>query len=129
MPRVVVLAVGYDPVLLKTRGQVLQSEGYTVVSVRSLKRAITQFAEGDFDLVVLCHSIPQEDRQRLAYLIRGHSSRTPIVFVSSGLCQYEPSADLTTENNPDDLLSDLREVLRKNREMDDREATSTPKQL
>jgi CheY-like chemotaxis protein len=114
MPRVVVLAVGYDPVLLETRSQVLEGAGYTVVVIRSLKRAVTEFLEGDFDLIVLCHSIPQDDRQRFADLIRGHSPRTPIAFVSSSLGQYDASADLTIESNPTDLLSGLRELLSRN---------------
>lgn len=116
MPRVVVLAVGYDPLLLDTRSRVLQNAGYTVVSARSLRQALTQFHEGDFDLVVLCHSIPEEDRRQFACLIREHSSCTPIVFVSSGLGQYDRTADLTTENNPDDFISALREILSRSRE-------------
>jgi DNA-binding response OmpR family regulator len=116
MRGVVVLAIGYDPVLLETRSQVLRSAGYTVVSARSLKQAIPQFLEGDFDLVVLCHSIPEEDRQRFMNLIRRHTSRTPVVFISSGFGQLDRSADVTLENDPDDLVAGLREVLSRNRE-------------
>ncbi|HEY6971030.1 MAG TPA: hypothetical protein VJA94_17600 [Candidatus Angelobacter sp.] len=110
MSGVVALAVGYDPVLLQTRTQVLKSAGYTVVAEQSLKRAIARFLEGDFDLVVLCHSISQDDRHRFADFIRGHSPRPPIVFVSSGLVQYDASADLTIDNDPKDLIWGLREL-------------------
>lgn len=48
MPRVVVLAVGYDPVLLETRSQVLEGAGYTVVVIRSLKRAGHRVSRGRF---------------------------------------------------------------------------------
>lgn len=126
MPRVVVLAVGYDPLLLETRSRVLQSAGYTVTSVRSLKQAVSQFREGDFDLFVLCHSVPEEDRQRFVSLIRGHASRTPIVFVSAAPGQLDPSADVTVENDPNDLVSGLREVLRGHRErLDDQDSHSS----
>lgn len=126
MPRVVVLVVGYDPLLLETRSRVLQSAGYAVTSVRSVKKAVSQFLEGDFDLVVLCHSIPEGDRQRFASLIRGRSSRTPVVFVSAAPGQLDPSADVTVENDPNDLVSGLREVLRGHREQFDDQGNHQP---
>ena len=128
MPRVVVLAVGYDPLLLETRSRVLQSAGYTVTSVRSLKQAVSQLLEGDFDLVVLCHSIPEGDRQRFASLIRRHTLRTPVVFVSATPGQLDSSADVTVENDPNDLVSGLREALRGHRErLDDQDSHEPPK--
>jgi CheY-like chemotaxis protein len=57
-----ILAVGQDPVLLKTRSQVLRAEGFTVVPVLSLIKAIGYLLEGDFDLILLCHSIPVQIR-------------------------------------------------------------------
>lgn len=80
MPHTLVLAVGRDSVLLETRSQVLQAAGYTVIPERSLKKAVARFREGDFDLVLLCHSIPAQDRERLTLLLREHTSRTPHCF-------------------------------------------------
>lgn len=126
MPYVIILAVGYDPLVLETRSRVLQSAGYLVTSVLSSKQAIAQFLEGDFDLVVLCHSIPEKERQRLVSVIREHSSRTPIIFISSGLGQRDPSADVTIESDPKDLLSGLRAVLHEYRErLDERDSYSS----
>ena len=123
MLHVVVLTVGNDPVLLDTRSQVLRSAGYTVVSARSIKQATVTFVEGDFDLVVLCHSISEEDRQRFAVFIRERTLRTPVVFVASSLGQRDPSADVTIQNDPDDLIAGLRTALTRNREwLDDRQS-------
>ncbi len=112
MASTIVLAVGLDPVLLVTRSQVLQTAGYTVISVCSLTEAITRFVQGDFDLVLLCHSIPAQDRERLASLIREHTSLTPIIFVSPNFFERERLADATIENDPNNLVTGLREVLR-----------------
>jgi CheY-like chemotaxis protein len=111
MPHTLVLAVGRDPVLLETRGQVLQSAGYTVVLELSLKKAVAKFDEGDFDLVLMCHSIPAKDRELLTQLLRQHTSRTPIVSVAVNLCDLDSFADATIGNDPKELLVGLRELL------------------
>ena len=111
MPHTVVLAVGRDPVLLETRSQVLQAAGYTVIPERSLKKAVVMFGDGDFDLVLLCHSIPAQDRERLTQLLREHTSRTPIVSVSCNLSALDSFADATLGNDPKELILGLRELL------------------
>ena len=111
MPHTLVLAVGRDSVLLETRCQVLQAAGYTVVPERSLKKAVARFREGDFDLVLLCHSIPAQDRERLTRLLREHTSRTPIVSVSCSLSGLDSFADATIGNDPRELILGLRELL------------------
>jgi DNA-binding response OmpR family regulator len=70
MPLNVVLAVGLDSWLLVTRNKVWRSAGYFVVSADSIGDAIDLFNDGDFDLVVLSHSISIESRERLTSLIR-----------------------------------------------------------
>lgn len=111
MPHILVLAIGRDPLLLETRSQVLQGAGYTVVPELSLKKAVARFSEGDFDLVLLCHSIPAKDRELLTQLLREHTSRTPIVSVSSNLSAFDSFADATVESDPKELLVGLRELL------------------
>jgi CheY-like chemotaxis protein len=111
MPHTLVLAIGHDPVLLETRSQVLQGAGYTVIPELSLKKAVARFREGDFDLVLLCHSIPAQDRELLTQLLRQHSSRTPIVSVSASLSALDSFADATIGNDPGELLVGLRELL------------------
>jgi DNA-binding response OmpR family regulator len=111
MPHTVVLAVGRDPVLLETRSQVLQAAGYTVIPERSLKKAVARFREEDFDLVLLCHTIPAQDRERLTQLLREHTSRTPIVSISCSVSGLDSFADATLGNEPEELLLGLRELL------------------
>jgi CheY-like chemotaxis protein len=62
MPLTIVLSVGFDPALLMTRVLVLQSAGYLVEQASSVTKAIDLFQAGDFDLVLLCHSVPRKDR-------------------------------------------------------------------
>jgi hypothetical protein len=85
-----------------------------VSSSSSPKQAIDKFLAGDFDLVMLCHSILADDRERLDRLIRQYTERTPLVSVSSFDGEYDSFAGAVIENDPAVFISGLREVLSSN---------------
>jgi CheY-like chemotaxis protein len=134
MAHTVVLAIGHDPLLLQARSTRLQAAGYTVESFLSLKQALAQFRAGDFDLVIVCYSIPPEEREHLSSGIRAHSALTPIIQIleepaNAGLDRTGPDnvdthkadlhvndprapwADGTVHDDPVRLLNALREAL------------------
>jgi DNA-binding response OmpR family regulator len=113
MPHIVALAVGRDPVLLQTRCQVLQSAGYTVVSALSLDQSLKEFRSGDFDLVILCHSIPELDRELLTKAVHSQSPKTPVIVVSATLSAMDRFADAMVENEPTTLLQEIPKLLHK----------------
>ena len=113
MSPIVALAVGRDPLLLETRNQVLRSAGYTVVPALSVEQALQDFVSGDFDIVILCHSLPVRERERLTYAIRRHSPNTPVVAIASRLSALDSFADAMVENDPDVLLQELPKLLHK----------------
>ena len=83
MPLTIVLAVGVDSYLFGPQRAIWQSAGLFVTSAGSMREAIDQFRFGDFDLVLLGHSITEEDKERLTSFVRASGSRTPMVFLSS----------------------------------------------
>jgi len=111
MPINVVLAVGLDSWLLESQRTAWKSEGYFVISAASAKEAISHFKAGDFDLVLLGHSIPIEARERLTFLIRSTGSRTPVVCIGGSCGDCNSFADATFENDPNQLLSGIGELL------------------
>ncbi len=111
MASTLVLSVGLDPHLLGTRNLVLQFAGYAVVPAFSIREAFDCLRAGDFDLVLLCQSIPADERDRLSLWIRASGSRAPVVSVSGKLRQSEPFAGVTVDGDPDALLMGIREVL------------------
>jgi DNA-binding response OmpR family regulator len=111
VPSTLVLSAGKDSTLLALRNLVLQSAGYTVVSAFSHKELITRFMDGDFDLVVLCHSIPAEEREQVAEWIRRHSPSTPVIVVSNLPHVQHPYADLTVYGDARDLIKAMPGVL------------------
>ena|SRR5579859_1439726 len=115
MPHTVILMIGRDRVLVETRTQVLRTAGFSVVQAYTPRQAIDEFVRGDFDLVLLCHSIPSDDREQLVGILREHTSRTPIVSVASFDGYFDGFADATVENDPSLLIDSLREVLHRGR--------------
>lgn len=113
MPLGVVLAVGSNLPLMSTRILVLRSAGYIVESASSLQEAVDRFHLGDFDIVLLCHSVPMEDRERLATSIRATGSLTPIVSIASKLGECDAFANATLEDGPNKFLVGIREALSK----------------
>ena len=111
MPINVVLAVGLDSWLLENQRTAWKSAGYFVISAESVKEAISHFKAGDFDLVLLGHSIPVETRERLTFLIRSTGSRTPVVCIGDSCSDCNSFADATFENDPNQLLTGIGELL------------------
>ncbi len=117
MPLTVLLAVGLDSSLLKSQRSVWQSAGYYVTSADSIREGIAQFHEGDFDLILLSHSIPAENRERLTFLIRASGSRIPVICVSDSSSNCDSFADATIRGGPDNLLQGIEDLLAKRGDM------------
>ncbi len=111
MPVMTILSVGLDFQLLPSRSLVLSTAGCIVVSASSLTEAIGQFQQGDFDLVLLCHSIPAKDQERLTCLIRASGSLTPVVTMADSLGQQDYFADAILDNDPDQFLAGVISVV------------------
>ena len=111
MPFALILSVGCDPKLLDSRRLLLQSAGYAVVSTHSAKEAVDCFLAGDFDLVLLCHSLPETERDGIACLIRASGSFTPVVAVATYDGQQDVFASATLDSEPGQLLAGIRDAL------------------
>lgn len=90
---------------------VLQTAGYIVVTAGSIKGVFHLCLNHDFDLVVLCHSISERDRDGLTCMIRASGSLTPVVAIAKLSRQRDFFANATLEADPPKLLIGIREVL------------------
>lgn len=102
---VVILSAGRDPSLLGTRNAVLRAEGYTVVTAVTPAEIVDVFFAGDYDVVVLCHTIPALERRKLIRLVRNHAPRTPVVVLSSHDGQSADDGAVRVPNNPQELVA------------------------
>jgi DNA-binding NarL/FixJ family response regulator len=107
----VVLSAGHDHTLLAIRNMVLAQSGYKVVSAATAVEFIDRFFDGDFDLVILCHTIPEDERRRMADIVHQQSPSTPVVVLSDGTTNPSNYATATVAADVRDLLQALPTVL------------------
>ena len=65
---VLVLSVGRDATLLAIRNLILSGAGYHVVAASTPEEFVERFYGGDFDAVVLCHTLPDDQLKRITEL-------------------------------------------------------------
>ncbi|HEX3663414.1 MAG TPA: hypothetical protein VHU89_18405 [Acidobacteriaceae bacterium] len=109
------IQIGTDPVLLRTRGAVLETAGLRVVSVESFVRAMEKILTDSFDLAILCHSLPRTDRLNFTAAIRRRHPSALVLLVSGGRgasTGEEDGMDAVLEAEPRGLLRSLRDILR-----------------
>ena len=112
MPRNAILSAGRDRPLLFTRNRVLEEGGYSVTSTFTAADTVENFFAGDFDVVILCHSIPLEERERIAQLVRMHSPSTPVVVLADQPTRRYDFGDLTVESDATSLLQAIPQALK-----------------
>jgi hypothetical protein len=107
MSRNTILSAGRDRPLLFTRNRVLEEAGYIVTGTSTAADTVEKFFAGDFDLVILCHSIPIEERQRVATLVHMHSPNTPVIVLADLPTRHFDFGDLTVESDATSLLQSV----------------------
>lgn len=110
MATTVVLAVCLDPLL--PDGAVWNSAGYVFVAASSVREALSHFRIGDFDLVLLGHSIPMDARERLTFLIRATGSHVPVVSIAGPSGHDDSFADATFAHDSNQLFTGIGELLK-----------------
>ena len=111
MSLTVILAVGLDSWKLTAQSSVLRPAGYIVVSAHSIRDAIDHVKAGDFDLVLLDHSISVEDKEKLTFMIRASGSQAPVVSAAHSSGDSHSSADATLKNDSVAMLTGMGELL------------------
>ena len=107
MSRTTILCAGRDRPLLFTRARVLEEAGYIVTATSTSTETIETFFSGDFDIVILCHSIPLQERERVAQLVRMHSPSTPVIALADMASRSYDFGDLTVESDANKLLESV----------------------
>ena len=114
MSQYVVLSVGRDPLLMRTRTVLLLEAGYSVMPSFTSRDAFQIFSSREIDLVILCHTIPQEEKSKLIVSMK-ERKRAPIVCI-----HVDGEADgklvdayLHSLDGPEVLLSCVAKVLDK----------------
>lgn len=110
-----VFQAGEERVLLETRRRVLESIGVTVVTAAGAREALEQIPGLQFDLAILCHSLPSNSRKGVAAALRSTNPAAPILLVgrgAAGMAACEATdMDAIVDPHPERLTETLRRLL------------------
>ena len=106
-----ILSVSYDGVLLATREMLLEQRGYSVVSALGFTDSVKHCQSKDhFDLFILGHSIPDNDKLHLMKTFREHCAG-PIVSLERPGEEHVPSDFHASPDNPEQFLQVVDDIL------------------
>src|ERR1700733_2235083 len=110
-----ILLTGQDSRLLCTRAEVLKKTGATVMCCRGSEAL--KFVESEtLDLVVLCHSMEEEEAEFIAEKVHRSPQRPRVLLVISDLSREKSyraaKFDATCLPDPVDLIAHATELLR-----------------
>jgi DNA-binding response OmpR family regulator len=107
------LSAGRDPNVLKQRNAQLLAAGFKVASATNSHEVVEKLLNGDFDLVLLCDSMPDEDRNRLARIVSGYTPSTPVVLISIADGEEHAPGGGSVRCHPEQLLATVAESLQR----------------
>jgi CheY-like chemotaxis protein len=109
-----ILAVGADSSLLYIRGLVLARSGASV-AIAIPEEALPLMKSGDFDLLVLCHSLPQRELQSLTMAARACARPVRTLLLESpGVLSSSPvqvHSRFRLDDGPDRLILAVQALL------------------
>lgn len=108
-----ILSVGRDDSLMAVRSMVLQQAGYIVTEVQSDREALRRLRCAKFDLMLICHTVPEREQARLAAAVRLLQPGLQIVNIRSAVHHSSNENCVTVDSIAPALLTDLSRILSK----------------
>src|SRR5215472_318083 len=107
-----ILSITFDPSLARTREMLFNGAGFDVSTFRDLNEAIAACQHISFDLVVLGHSIPLEERRRLVKQVHALCAAPVLAMLRHGEARLQ-EADyfFDSSENPARLLETVINIL------------------
>lgn len=107
-----ILNISYDAALLRTREELLKREGFDVMSVVGLADAIQAIKNCQYNLAIIGHSIPREDKRKLVYEIKSCAAHVPVLSLRRHDTAPLPEADfsLNAFEGPAALVAMVRKI-------------------
>jgi len=99
------LSVSYDVSLLHTRQLILQQQGHSVISAFGFTQALKQCNSGQsFDIFILGHSMPTDDKEALISDFRKHCPGGPVIALRRIGERPVIGADYEIEPEPQEIV-------------------------
>ncbi|HWF04374.1 MAG TPA: hypothetical protein VHA06_11835 [Candidatus Angelobacter sp.] len=111
MFRARILSLGYDDVLMPVRSMVLHSAGYEVVETRSWGEALRRLKADPFDLLLICHTVPLDQREALLEAIQLVKPRLRYLCLTSTPIYSIPTDCPPACSTAPEFLTDISKAL------------------
>lgn len=105
-----ILSVSYDDGLLVTREMLLEKSGYNVTSALGFTKAIEYCRHSEFDLFILGHSIPDDDKLHLIKAFR-ENCPAPILSLERSDERRIPCDFHASPHDPADFIKVVDDIL------------------
>jgi len=106
-----ILSISYDEVLLSTRQLLLENVGHRVTSALGLGQALKLCRTEKFDLVIIGHSIPEQDKERIIQAVR-EMRQTPVLVLLKFSERAHKSANYNHElHSPEQFVEAVKTIL------------------
>jgi DNA-binding NtrC family response regulator len=107
-----ILSVSYDEALLTTRHHILEKAGFEVVSALGYIKAMEEYKKQKFDLVLLGHTLPANDKTALIARARDLPG-CPVLTIRRHGDPPHPDADYSVDasDGPQKLLDVIQAAL------------------
>jgi DNA-binding NtrC family response regulator len=109
-----ILSVSYDEPILRTRQYVLEEAGFEVVSALGFADAAKLTQGGHYDLLLVGHTLPHNDKTALIRMARQHCDCAVVSIYKHGMPAH-PDADFAVDSNdgPRALIAAVKAALKK----------------
>ena len=108
-----ILSMGRDHSLMTIRTMVLQQAGYAVTDAYSSSEALEHLRAAEFDLMLICHTVPEVEQRELVAAVRLLQPGLQIVYINSSGHQSTYADCATVDSVAPAFLIDLSVVLSK----------------
>lgn len=105
-----ILSVSYDENLLATRKMLLEPSGCHVTNALGFSQARKHCRAGGFDLFILGHSIPEEDKLELIEVFRTNCP-APILSLERSEGDFEPCDFHASPYDPEKFVQMVDDIL------------------
>lgn len=107
-----ILYIHYDPELADIRQQLVNRLGYEVTSAMGSAATRQMAKTRGFDLVILGHAAPEEERRRMANWLKANLPGVPVVALCPDPFQTVDYGDYQADaHNPDAWIAIVEEAL------------------
>jgi DNA-binding response OmpR family regulator len=106
-----ILSVSYDELLLRMRQMILENAGYTVVSALGFEKSLEECKKAGFDLFILGHSIPHNEKCKMVEAFREVCAGVIISLQRGASEQRVVTADFHVDSDPEPLLNLIHEIV------------------